>query len=108
RLWRRGVLLAICSKNNPDDALAVFEQHPDMVLKLSHFAAQRINWESKTDNLRAIASELNIGLDSLVFLDDNPVERARIRAELPEVLTPELPTDPAQYRRALVELTVFD
>jgi FkbH-like protein len=108
RLWQRGILLAVCSKNNPEDALSVFAQHPDMVLKLSHFAAQRINWQSKPQNVREIAQELNIGLDSLVFLDDNPVERARMRAELPQVLTPELPTDPAYYRPALLDLGVFD
>jgi FkbH-like protein len=108
KLWRRGILLAICSKNNPDDALAVFAQHPGMHLQLSHFAAQRINWEPKAANIRAIAAELNLGLDSLVFLDDNPVERARVRAELPQVLTPEWPADAAAYRQALLELTVFD
>jgi FkbH-like protein len=109
RLWRRGILLAICSKNNPDDALPVFEHHPEMVLKLSHFAAQRINWQPKSQNIAEIARELNIGLDSLVFLDDNPVERAAVRAALPQVLTPELPTDPAEYRRALLEVAeVFD
>lgn len=108
RLWRRGVLLAISSKNNPEDALAVFERRPEMVLKREHFAAHRINWEPKAANIVAIAQELNIGLDSLVFLDDNPVERAKVRAELPEVLTPELPVDPAQYRQALLELDVFD
>jgi FkbH-like protein len=108
RLWRRGILLAISSKNNLDDAMSVFEQHPDMVLKLSHFAAYQINWEPKEQNIRDIAKELNIGLDSLVFLDDNPMERARVRAELPMVLTPEMPKDPAHYRRALLELGVFD
>lgn len=108
KLWRRGILLAICSKNNPDDALAVFNQHPGMVLQLSHFAAQRINWETKSSNIRAIADELNIGLDSLAFLDDNPVERAGVRAELPQVLVPELPTDPAHYRSALLNLNAFD
>ncbi len=109
KLWRRGVLLAICSKNNPADALPVFEQHPEMILKLSHFAAQRINWQPKATNIREIARELNIGLDSLVFLDDNPLERAHVRSELPQVLTPELPVDPAGFRRALLELIdVFD
>lgn len=108
KLWRRGILLAISSKNNPDDALAAFNEHPGMVLRLSHFAAVRINWEPKADNIRAIAKELNIGLDSIVFLDDNPVERAKVRAELPQVLTPELPADPAYYRGALLDLNVFD
>lgn len=108
RLWRRGVLLAVCSKNNSREAQAAIEQHPDMVLRPAHFAALRINWQSKATNLREIASELNIGLDSLVFLDDNPVERAKVRAELPQVLTPDLPRDPAQYRAALLHLGVFD
>jgi len=79
-----------------------------MVLKRGHIATQRINWRSKASNLREIAAELNIGLDSLVFLDDNPVERAAVRSELPEVLVPELPTDPAQYRATLLELDVFE
>jgi FkbH-like protein len=108
KLWRRGILLAVCSKNNPDDALAALDNHPDMLLRSSHFAAQRINWNSKSANIREIAAELNIGLDSLVFLDDNPVERAQVRAELPQVLVPELPTDPAGYRGCLLELGVFD
>jgi FkbH-like protein len=104
KLSRRGVLLAICSKNNLEDALPVLESHPEMVLRMSHFAAVRINWASKPTNIREIARELNIGLDSLVFLDDNPVERAAVRSELPEVLAPELPSDPAGYRRALLEV----
>jgi FkbH-like protein len=108
RLWRRGILLAVCSKNNLADVSPVFERHPAMVLKWAHVAAHRINWQSKAANLREIASELNIGLDSLVFLDDNPIERAAVRHELPEVLVPELPTDPAQYRAALLELDVFE
>jgi FkbH-like protein len=109
KLSRRGVLLAICSKNNLEDALPVLESHPEMVLRMSHFAAVRINWTAKPANIREIARELNIGLDSLVFLDDNPVERAAVRSELPEVLTPELPSDPAGYRRALLEIMgVFD
>jgi FkbH-like protein len=108
RLWRRGILLAICSKNNPKTALAVFDEHPDMVLKRSHFSAWRINWEPKPSNMRAIAEELNIGLSSLVFLDDSPIERLAMRTELPQVMTPELPADPAQYRQALLELGVFD
>jgi FkbH-like protein len=108
RLWHRGILLAVCSKNNLDDAMPVFERHPAMVLKREHIAAQRINWQPKSANIRELAAELNIGLDSLVFLDDNPVERAAVRAELPDVLVPELPTDPSQYRAALLELLVFD
>lgn len=108
RLWRRGILLAVCSKNNAEDALPVFDTHPAMLLRSSHFAAYRINWQPKPNNLRELAAELNIGLDSLVFIDDNPVERAAVRAELPEVLVPEWPGDPAQYRQALLELDVFE
>jgi FkbH-like protein len=108
RLWKRGILLAVCSKNNPADVDAVFDQHEDMLLRRSHFAAMYVNWEPKPQNMRAIATELNIGLDSLVFVDDNPAERARMRAELPEVFTPELPADPADYRSFLLGLDVFE
>jgi FkbH-like protein len=108
RLWHRGILLAICSKNNEADVLPVFDRHPHTVLKLSHFAARRVNWQSKAMNLREIAAELNIGLDSLVFLDDNPAERAAVRAELPQVLTIDLPIDPAHYRTTLLGLDVFE
>ena len=95
RLHDAGVLLAIASKNNPDDALEVLDQHSGMVLKREHFAAMRINWQDKVSNIRALAEELNLGIDSLVFLDDNPVEREWIRQGLPSVLVPELPEDPA-------------
>jgi FkbH-like protein len=108
KLSQRGILLAISSKNNPEDAEAVFNDHPDMVLRLNHFAARRINWQPKEQNIKELAKELNIGLDSLVFLDDNPVERAKVRAELPMVLVPEMPTDPAYYLRTLQALDVFD
>ena len=94
--WREaGILLAVCSKNNPEDALAVFNQHPDMILKPAHFAAMRINWQDKASNLREIAGELNLGIDSFVFLDDNPVERGWVISALPEVAVPDLPIDPA-------------
>jgi FkbH-like protein len=108
KLLRRGVLLAICSKNNGDDVRLAFEEHPSMVLSADDFAARRINWEPKVKNIRDIAEELNIGLDSLVFIDDNPVERAAVRSELPGVLTPELPRDPVLYRTALLDLNAFD
>jgi len=96
---RRGVLLAICSKNNRDDVLPVFDRHPDMVLRMEHFSADRMNWNPKPDNLREIAAELNLGMDSLVFLDDNPAERKRVRLECPEVTVIELPDDPMEYAR---------
>ena len=107
-LNRRGILLALCSKNNPDDVWPVFDTHPDTVLKRAHFAAARINWQDKATNIREIAQELNLGLDSLVFLDDNPAERGLVRQQLPEVLTPELPRDPAGYVRLLQTLDVFE
>ena len=107
-LNRCGILLALCSKNNPDDVWPVFDTHPDTVLKRAHFAAARINWQDKATNIREIAQELNLGLDSLVFLDDNPAERGLVRQQLPEVLTPELPRDPAGYVRLLQTLDVFE
>ncbi len=107
-LYRRGVILAINSKNNEADALEVLDHHPEMLLRSEHFAAMRINWEDKASNLRSIAQALNIGIDSLVFVDDNPAECAQVRAQLPEVLTVELPRDPALYRSVLLQLTDFD
>ncbi len=84
-LSQRGILLALCSKNNPGDAMEVIEKHPHMLLRPEHFAAVRVNWTDKAQNLREIAAELNIGLDSLVFLDDNPVERELVRSLVAEV-----------------------
>jgi FkbH-like protein len=107
RFWQRGVILAVCSKNNEEDVAAAFG-HPAMELNRSHFAAWRVNWEPKPSNLREIAEELNVGLDSIVFVDDNPVERAEMRSILPEVLTVELSSDPALFRRTLLELGVFE
>lgn len=106
-LSRRGILLAVCSKNNSRDALEVFESHPGMLLRPEHFAAMRINWSEKAQNLREIAAELNIGLDSIAILDDNPVERQRVRDEAPEVMVLELPADPMEYARAVREFPAF-
>lgn len=100
-LGQRGVLLAVCSKNNDDDARAPFQSHPDRVLKLNDFAAFMANWEPKDENLRRIATELHISLDSIVFVDDNPVERDWIRRQLPEVEVPEWPAEPAEFVHAL-------
>ncbi len=97
-----GVLLAICSKNNEADAIEAIEAHPGMVLRREHFAARHINWQDKASNLREIAEELNLGLDSFVFLDDDPAERDWVRTALPEVAVPELPEDPAE-RPAFVQ-----
>ena len=107
-LRRRGIPLAVCSKNNEDDARSVFRQHPETVLKEDDFAVFLANWEPKSDNLRRIAARLNIGIDSLVFLDDNPVERNLVRRELPEVAVPELPDDPARYAEALHATYLFE
>jgi FkbH-like protein len=97
----RGVLLAVCSKNNPDDARLPFESHPSMVLRLDDFAAFVANWDDKVTNLRRIADTLRLGLDSFVVLDDNPLERAWIRSELPEVAVVELGPTAASYVRDL-------
>ena len=107
-LYRRGIILAICSKNNLSDAMAVLESHQDMLLRPQHFAALRINWDDKVENLRAIAAELKVGIDTLAFLDDNPVERARVRAELPAVTVIELPDDSMGYAQALRNTPVFE
>jgi FkbH-like protein len=100
-LKRRGILLAVCSKNNPEDAFDVFDHHPEMLITREMVAAWRLNWASKAQNLREIAAELNIGIDALAFVDDNPVEREHVRAELPEVAVLDLPAQPLDYARAL-------
>jgi FkbH-like protein len=100
-LKRRGVLLAVCSKNNPDDARLPFTDHPQTRLRLDDFAAFFANWSDKAENLRAMAAQLALGLDSFVFLDDNPVERAWVRAQLPEVAVVELGPTPFTYVRDL-------
>ena len=107
-LYERGVILAINSKNNIADVLEVFEKNPHMLLKLDHFAAVRINWEDKTDNLRSLADELNIGLDSMVFLDDDAVNREMVRTVLPQVLVPDFSLAPEEYAITLLSLSVFD
>ncbi len=107
-LYNRGVILAICSKNNYDDAIKVFREHPYQVLREDHFAAMRINWKNKALNLEELAAEINIGLDSMVFLDDNPVERAQVSQVHPEVLVVEMPKNPRLYREMLENLHVFD
>jgi FkbH-like protein len=108
QLKDRGVILAICSKNDPAIAEAVFHDHPEMLLKRTDFAAFVANWQDKAANLKRIAELLNIGADSLVFVDDNPAERARIRQSLPMVAVPELPGDAAQYVRCLAEAGYFE
>ncbi len=96
-LAARGVVLAVCSKNDEANAMAPFEEHPEMVLRRKDIAAFVANWQDKAANLRAIAEQLDLGLDALVFVDDNPFERNLVRAELPMVAVPEMPEDPADY-----------
>src|SRR5216684_884777 len=100
-LSRKGILLAVCSKNNLDDAMEALEKHPGMLVRAKHFAAMRINWTDKAQNLREVAQELNVGIDSLAFLDDNPFEREQVRAALPEVTVIDLPKNPLEYASAL-------
>ena len=105
----RGVLLAIASKNNPEDVWEVFDRHPHMLLKRDHIAAWRIDWNRKADNIRAIADELNLGLDSLVFADDSDFEIQFVKNKLPEVAAILLPADrPYLYRRILAGCGLFD
>ena len=108
QLKERGIILAVCSKNDLATAEAVFHEHPDMLLRRSDIAAFIANWDDKAENLRVIAKQLNIGLDSLVFVDDNPVERARIRESLPMVAVPELPRDAAHYTNCLADAGYFE
>jgi FkbH-like protein len=107
-LTRTGALLAVCSKNNYEDAVLPFRQHPEMVLRERDIAVFMANWKPKEENLRAIAATLNIGLDAMVFVDDNPAERSRMRQNLPEVEVVELPADPAQYIAAVDRLGLFE
>ncbi len=107
-LRERGVVLAVSSKNTDCVARRPFNEHPDMLLKENHFAVFQANWNDKATNIRAIADELSLGLESIVFLDDNPVERGLIRQELPEVAVPELDNDPANYARILAAAGYFE
>ncbi len=104
----RGVLLAICSKNTDEVARGPFREHPDMLLREGHIAVFQANWIDKATNLETIARTLNLGLDALVLLDDDPAERAQVRAALPMVATPELPQDPSWYARTLAAAGYFE
>ncbi len=103
-----GVILAVCSKNEKNIALEVFQKHPGMLLKEDDFAVFMANWEDKASNIRRIADVLNIGLDSIVFVDDNPAEREIIRLLVPEISVPELPKDPSQFLRTLCAARYFE
>jgi len=108
RLTNRGVVLAIVSKNTEEIALEAIDRHPEMVLRRDDFAGWRINWQDKAQNIASLVAELKLGLDSVVFIDDNPAERARVREGLPQVLVPEWPLDKLLYEQTLAELTCFD
>jgi FkbH-like protein len=107
-LYRRGILLAVCSKNNSEDALAVLREHSGMILRPEHFAAMRINWQPKPQNLREIADELNLGLDALAYLDDDPIERERVIQEMPEVWVIDPGTQPTEFARVVRETPLFE
>ncbi|UCD79425.1 MAG: HAD-IIIC family phosphatase [Desulfobacterales bacterium] len=107
-MQNRGILLAIVSKNEEQIALEAIEKHPEMVLKLEDFAGWRINWQDKAQNIIDLLTELNLGPQSAVFIDDNPAERARIKESLPEVLVPDWPEDPLFYPATLLSLRCFE
>ena len=107
-LRQRGIVLAVSSKNTDKVAREPFEKHPEMLLKLDHIAVFQANWNDKATNIQAIADELSLGLNAMVFLDDNPVERGMVRTLLPQVAVPELPDEPAYYARTLTAGGYFE
>ena len=108
KLKQRGVIICVASKNNEETAKEPFEKHPDMILKLEDIAVFMANWETKVDNIRAIQKILNIGFDSMVFLDDNPFERNMVRENIPGITVPELPEDPGEYLEFLYGENLFE
>ena len=108
KLKQRGVIICVASKNNEETAKEPFEKHPDMVLKLEDIAVFQANWETKVDNIRTIQRILNIGFDSMVFLDDNPFERNIVRENIPGITVPELPQDPGEYLEYLYSQNLFE
>lgn len=108
QLKSRGIILCVCSKNDESIAKEVFEKHPDMKLRLDDVAVFVANWKTKVENIRFIQSVLNIGFDSMVFIDDNPFERNIVRTGIPELFVPELPEDPAEYLSFLESLHLFE
>jgi FkbH-like protein len=107
-LRERGIILAVCSKNEESNALLPFKEHAEMLLREPHIACFIANWNDKAGNIRDIAATLNIGTDSLVFLDDNPAEREIVRRELPEVVVPEVGEDPADYPAMIARAGYFE
>lgn len=108
KLKERGIILAVCSKNTESVAKEPFMEHPDMVLRLDDIAVFMANWDTKVANIRQIQSILNIGFDSMVFLDDNPFERNMVREAIPEICVPELPEDPGDYLEFLYSENLFE
>lgn len=108
KLKNRGIIIAVCSKNDESKAKEPFEKNPEMVLKLDDIAVFVANWENKADNIRTIRDILNIGFDSMVFLDDNPFERNMVREHVPDVTVPELPEDPGEYLEFLYTQNLFE
>ncbi len=106
-LQRRGIILAVCSKNDADNAKEGFS-HPDSILRLEDFSAFKANWNPKPENIREIALELNIGLDSMVFVDDNPAERAFVAEQLPEVAVPDVGSDVSLFAEVLERERYFE
>lgn len=107
-LHERGIILAINSKNNFEDAMKVLQEHPNMILRENHFACIRINWNDKVSNMNEIAEELNIGTDSMVFFDDDPVNREYVKTSLPQILTVDLPSDPSTFANILTNMNDFN
>lgn len=103
-----GMLLCVCSRNNEEDVFRVFDEHPEMVLKRDHIAAWRLNWASKSENIRSLAGELNLALDSFIVVDDNPIECAEIRAAVPEVVAVQLPAEPPEIPGFINHVWAFD
>ncbi len=108
KLKQRGIIICVASKNNEETAKEPFEKHPDMILRLDDIAVFQANWETKVDNIRTIQSILNIGFDSMVFLDDNPFERNMVRENIKGITVPELPEDPGEYLEYLYSLNLFE
>ena len=108
KLQQRGIIVCVCSKNFEPVAKEPFEKHPDMILRLKDIAVFIANWENKVDNIKRIQQILNIGFDSMVFIDDNPFERNIVRQYTPDITVPELPNDPAEYLEYLYSLNLFE
>lgn len=108
KLRQRGIIICVCSKNDEDKAREPFEKHPDMVLRMDDIAVFMANWETKVDNIRAIQGVLNIGFDSMVFVDDNPFERAMVRENIAGIEVPEMPEDPAEWLEYMYGLNLFE